>query len=323
MRILIIKLTSMGDVLFSLSIIADIKERFPASKIDWVVDEEFSGLVEAHQFIDRVFHLPLRTLSRNKGFLAKVKDLRALIAAFLKIRKTQYQTVIDMQGVIKSGIVTFLSRGNEKWTYAKEHLESPRLHRFYTKFWEPTRDIPAVFQYRVFAGYVFGYAPDLSTTKFLFRDAEKPSARVKPQTKVALLVLFSSKETKQLDNEGMSTLVRLLTEHGFDIAMVAGSETEKSRSLEIARLSNCKIELIYRPIEQFSTFKLRIPLLSLCIGVDTGITHVSAAFGVPTIGIFSTSAPETYGPHHWAQHAQSLRADEPDLIYKIRSFLER
>jgi heptosyltransferase-1 len=322
MRLLIIKLTSMGDILFTLSCIADIKARLPDSQIDWVVDEEFAGLVRFHGGIDRVIALPLRRLSRDRKISDRVRDIAAVIKGFFKIRGQRYDLLIDMQGVIKSAVVSWFAKSGQRWTYTAPHLESPGLARWYTNFWEPARDLPAVFQYRVFAGVALGYTPDLNQTQFAFKkEAALVSAAIGTQNagpgSTALLVPFSSKEAKQLDNQGMSVIVTTLRTRGYKIALVAGSEAERQRGLEIASLSNCEVEMIYRPIEHFDAFRNRLADFGICIGVDTGITHVSAAFGVPTIGIFSISAMRTYGPHHWAPHARSLHADDPQLIAAI------
>jgi len=322
MRLLIIKLTSMGDVLFTLSCIADIKARLPDSQIDWVVDEEFAGLVRFHGGIDRVFALPLRRFSQARRLSDRLRDLAQVIQTFFAIRRQRYALLIDMQGVIKSAVVSKLARGSQRWTYTAAHLESPRLARFYTHFWEPERELPAVFQYRIFAGVALGYTPNLNQTQFAFKkESALAGAAIGNQHSrpgsTALLVPFSSKEAKQLDNQGMSVMVTALRSRGFQIALVAGSEAERQRGLAIATLSDCEVEMIYRPIEHFEAFRNRLADFGICIGVDTGITHVSAAFGVPTIGIFSISAMQTYGPHHWAPHARSLQADDPQLIAAI------
>lgn len=328
MRLLIIKLTSMGDVLFTLSCITDIKTQRPECQIDWVVDEEFAGLVRFHGGIDQVFALPLRRFSRARGISDRFRDLAQVIQTFFAIRRQRYDLLIDMQGVIKSAVVSRLARSSQRWTYTAPHLESPRLARFYTHFWEPERNLPAVFQYRVFAGVALGYKPHLSQTQFAFKkelavaSAAISSQHAKPGS-TALLVPFSSKEAKQLDNQGMSVMVTTLRNRGYSIALVAGSEAERQRGLAIAALSNCEVEMIYRPIEHFDAFRNRLPDFGICIGVDTGITHVSAAFGVPTIGIFSISAMQTYGPHHWAPHARSLQADDPALIAAITEMVTR
>ena len=324
MRLLVIKLTSMGDVLFALSIVDDIKARFPDVLIDWVVDDDFSELVQSHSGIRTVFRLPLRRLSRGSSIANWPRLSIVIFRTLLKVRQSRYDLLIDMQGVIKSGIVSLVARSNKKWSYSGPHLEFPAMRGIFTDEWEPSRSLPAVFQHRVFAGYALRYRPDLSKTVFDFfpnQDFETNTSSSVKKTSVAtvLLVPFSSKNTKQLDPRIMSEITRTFIRAGFHIAMVAGSESERSSALEIAQLANCEIDIVYRPLENFVQFRRRLANMKLCIGVDTGIIHVSAAFGIPTIGIFSVSDIEIYGPHLWAPHARSLAADQPELSLKVNA----
>lgn len=323
MKILIVRLTSMGDVLFNLSVIADIKKSIPQASIDWVVDEEFGNLVKAHGGIDRVLRLPIRKIAKTTNIFRGLQGVILLMQTLLQLRKTRYEHVIDTQGVIKSAVVCLFSRGKHKWSYTREHLESPYLRYIYSHHLEPSRNLPAVFQYRNTIGTILGYLPDFSTTEFLFSSATNHRESNLKDQKDALLVPFSSKEKKQLSVDEMARIASICCQRGFSITLVAGSDSERVFGQEIASLAGCTIKIIFRPMENFDDFQLQLPKFSMCIGVDTGVTHVSAAFGVPTAGIFSASAINSYGPHHWAPKAVSLSAEHSELMLKIELFISQ
>lgn len=311
----------MGDVLFALSILSDIKANLPKAEIDWVVDQDFQGLVREHEGIVNTIGIPLRAFSKSLNIVTKIGLLGEICARLFTLRKKRYDVLIDTQGVIKSALVSLLSRSQKKWGYQKAHLESPALSRIYTDYWEPTSGVSAVLRYRLFVGYALGYTPDNERARFQFKfgleqNAEPPNRKAGGQ-RFALVVPFSAKESKQLGDHPISLVLRGLIKHGFQISLVAGSEREREQSRMIAELAECSIELIYRPMESFSTFARRLTEFDICIGVDTGIIHVAAAYGVPTIGIFSASGVEIYGPHLWAPNAQSIQSADPELISKI------
>jgi heptosyltransferase-1 len=315
----------MGDVVFALSIIQDFRLRFPKARIDWIVDEDFSAIVRSHSAIQQIISLPLRRLSRSKGARTRLSVLLQLARSLQLVRKLEYDVLLDMQGVIKSGCVTTLVKSRKKWTFTSPHLESRLFSFAYTDFWEPEREKPSVFQHRIFAGYALGYSPVLSNTSFMFppmhrivRGADRALSTV---YKNALLVPFSSKASKQLSIETMGEIASLLRVAGYTLFMVVGSAQEQVEAAKIVAFSGCKLEIIYRPLENFDNFYCRLSGLSLCVGVDTGIIHLAAAMGVTTIGIFLTSDSNIYGPHIWAADARSLDGSDPLLITKIRDFL--
>ncbi|HUU39927.1 MAG TPA: glycosyltransferase family 9 protein, partial [Desulfatiglandales bacterium] len=113
--ILIIKLSAIGDVIHSLPLLEVLRGRFPSAKIDWVVEEDASNVLEDHPCIDQLFIFPRKSWLKRfirKGEFIAVKNEASSFFRQLKNRK--YDIVIDLQGLLKSGILTFLVRGKRK-----------------------------------------------------------------------------------------------------------------------------------------------------------------------------------------------------------------
>ena len=114
-NILVIKLSAIGDVVHSLPFLEVLKDRFPLSKIDWVVEEDASGIIEDHPDIDQLIVFP------RKGWIKRIikkgeyRSVGKEVATFLKeLKKKKYDIVVDLQGLFKSGILTFIARGRRK-----------------------------------------------------------------------------------------------------------------------------------------------------------------------------------------------------------------
>src|SRR3974390_3765274 len=108
MRVLIVKTSSMGDVVHALPMASDIARAFPHARIDWVVEESFADVPRLHPAVARVLPIALRRW-RKAPF--SVSSWRELLAARAAMRRTRYHTVIDCQGLLKSAIVAWSARG--------------------------------------------------------------------------------------------------------------------------------------------------------------------------------------------------------------------
>jgi heptosyltransferase-1 len=114
-RILIVKLSAIGDVVHALAVLDVLRQNFPSSRIDWVVEESAAGIIESHPALDRVI------ISRRKSWQREMTGerrfgpaFREIISCIKELRSVQYDCVLDLQGLFKSGLLTGLSKGNRK-----------------------------------------------------------------------------------------------------------------------------------------------------------------------------------------------------------------
>src|SRR5512137_2007593 len=128
MRVLIVKTSSLGDIIHALPVLDYLRQAAPGASIDWVVDEAFADLLSGNPLISRLITVPFRRL--KKGFLnaATLKELRALRG---HLREQSYDVVFDLQGNIKSGLICSFSRAPLKVGFSRENQQE-RLNSLFT-----------------------------------------------------------------------------------------------------------------------------------------------------------------------------------------------
>ena len=201
MRILIVKLTSMGDILFNLGVIADLKARFPHASIDWASDAAFADLPRAMADIETVYTFPFRS-NRPRPTLAGV---RAIFREIKRLRQTQYDLVIDTQGMVKSGLISLLAKGKEKWGYQTVDLAEKTFAWVYRKKMIVARSGHAIDRYRQEVAQITGQAPK-GAPSFRYRNTVSSETvcadtalsdrgnAVAPNKPILLLIPFASQE---------------------------------------------------------------------------------------------------------------------------------
>ena len=103
-RVLIVKVTSLGDIVEALPVVADIKRAYPGVEVDWAADEAFAEVVHWSQSVDRVLCAPLRRFKKARSW----GDFKAIWASIAELRAYRYDIVLDIHGVYKSAIIAFL-----------------------------------------------------------------------------------------------------------------------------------------------------------------------------------------------------------------------
>ena len=113
--ILIIKLSAIGDVVHSLPLLEVLRGRFPSSRIDWVIEEAASNIVEGHPDLDELIVFPRKSwLDRCTRKCEYINVGKELITFFKELRRREYHVVIDLQGLLKSGVLTFFAKASRK-----------------------------------------------------------------------------------------------------------------------------------------------------------------------------------------------------------------
>ena len=112
-RVLIVKVTSLGDIVQALPVVADIKRAFPGVQVDWAADEAFAELVHWSESVDRVLCAPLRRFKKARRW----SDFKAIWASIAELRAYRYDFIIDIHGVYKSAIIAFLARSSRRIGY--------------------------------------------------------------------------------------------------------------------------------------------------------------------------------------------------------------
>lgn len=274
---LLVKLSSMGDVVHSFPALSDAAAH--GFRFDWVVEEAFVEMAAMHPAVDRVVPFGLRRWRRSPG-----RGIVELGRFARKLRAGGYVTVLDAQGLVKSAVVTRLSGARHRHGLARDSAREPASTRAYTHTHQVSRDLHAIDRLRVLFAATFDYAVDLGVpapVPFASPPASQPA-----QT---LLVHGTTWTSKEYPEAGWRALIEKLAAAGHRVALLSGSAAEHERAL---RLAGAVAEAI--PPASLLAACERISTARLVIGVDSGLTHLAAVLGRPTVGLYgATSAQRT------------------------------
>ena len=283
MRILLIKTSSLGDVVHNLPVVTDLRREYPEAGIDWVVEESFADIARLHPGVRRVIPVALRRWRKSLLTADTWREMRAFRAT---LQAENYDLVIDTQGLLKSALITRMARGR-CCGYDASSAREPLAARFYDATFEVPKNLHAVARNRRLAalagGYVASAAPDYGI-------AVSPAPT--PCEPVAVLLTATSRDDKLWAEDRWIAAGCTLHERGLNCLLPAGSATERERATRIAQAIPGAIAL-----PPLSLPELAAQLADACIiiGGDTGLVHLAAALGRPTLALFCASDPALTG----------------------------
>jgi len=287
MNILLVRVSSMGDVLHNMPMVADIARHFPDAQIDWVVEEGFVSLVRMNARVRKVIPFGLRRWRKSLG----KAETRAEIKAFFRdLRAEEYDFVFDTQGLIKTGIIMAAARvakGGKKVGLANATEDSgyEGISRIFHDLSVPTdRREHAVTRGRLVAAKAMGYALDTPADFGLPAvAADEPRPAWMPAS-YAVFFHGTARDAKKWANENWIALGRALAP--MPILLPWGSAKEKADAEALAAsLPNAQV----LPKLSMAEAIMVARRASLVVGVDTGLTHIAAAFVRPTVEIYADS----------------------------------
>lgn len=324
MRILIVKLTSLGDILFNLPVVADLRRAYPDARIDWAVDAAFADLPAACADIDTVHAFALR---RNRAH-PSVAGLGAIVSGLRRLRHARYDIVIDTHGMVKSGVITALSRAGARWGYRREDLAERLLSRVYDHAMVRGREGHAIDRYRaevaqVIAGSAHAIASAAAPQAMLKPNESAPVRFTPPVFRYrpfapapadaahlieaalpfVMLFPFASGADKAIPAALSRALIAQAHTRGLRVLIPSGSDAEVAQARDL--LSAPDVQMLPRlSISQLMGVMARARAF---VGADTGLTHIAASLGLPVAAVFRITDPDSLGPHLWATHARSFR----------------
>jgi heptosyltransferase-1 len=307
MKILLVRVSSLGDVLHNLPMVADILRHHPGARIDWVVEEGYVSLVRLNPHVRKVIPFALRRW--KKGF--RDPAVRAEVRAFFRdLRAEQYDYVFDTQGLIKTGLVMAAARvrpGGQKIGMANGTEDSGyegASRIFHSRSVPVALRTHAVQRGREVAAAVLGYAADTPPDFGLPAPASDPDSERRPAWMPAgpYAVFFhgTARDAKKWAPANWIALGHALAP--LTILLPWGSPKEKEEAEQLAAaLPNARV---LPKLSMMDAVELARHA-ALAVGVDTGLTHIAAAFVRPTVEIYCDS-PRWKTEGNWSPRIVNL-----------------
>ena len=294
MRILIVKLSSLGDVVQTMPVVHDIRQAFAQAQIDWVVEEAFAPLVQEVSGLRRVLPIAQRRW-RKSWFAAPTRHERA---AFIKVLQDQaYDAVIDFQGLVKSALVARSARllaGGFRATYANASescaYEWPVRWLLDRPVSMPQR-IHAVARYRLLAAQALGYQVDGPNTYPL---ALLATDAVSDERYGVVLAHGTTRADNEWPEGDWITLGQQLVAQGHTVELPQVGALELARVQRIARALGPQAHVW--PALSLAQVAQRMAASRGVIGVDSGLSHLAVALDLPHVQIFSQDRAWRAGP---------------------------
>ena len=303
-RLLFVKTSSLGDVVHNCPAVSDASRAAPGAAIDWVVEEAFADVAAMHAQVRRVIPVAVRR------WRSAVWSPRAWaeIGAFRRaLREERYDLVIDTQGLLKSALLARAARGERHGMDAASARE-PIAARFYDVRHAVARGQHAVERNRQLTAAALG-SPALADCDYGLR-AEGPLP-VAISSPYAVLFTMTSRADKLWPEASWIELGRLLAARGVRVVLPWGSADERSRAACIA--TGIGDALVPRRMTVAEIARLLRGALGVA-GVDTGLTHLAAALGVPAVGIYLSSEARLTGLHAGAR-VRNLHAPDAAAVH--------
>jgi heptosyltransferase-1 len=283
----------MGDVIHAMPMISDIARAFPHARIDWLIEEAFAEIPRLHPAITRVLPVALRRWRSN---VLHASAWRELLEARREMRRTRYHTVIDCQGLLKSAVLASWARGPVTG-YAADSAREPLAAFLYHRKVSLKRELHAVDRMRELGAAALGYTlvPGLAEPADFSLRTRVAALHAEPpfdEDGAVLLLTNASRASKLWPDDHWVALEDALARDGRLCLLAWGSAAERADcERRAARMHSARV-LPRSSIGQIATLAARA---SLVVGLDTGLSHLAAAVGAPTVGIFCDYDPARVG----------------------------
>ncbi|WQZ54991.1 lipopolysaccharide heptosyltransferase I [Helicobacter pylori] len=291
MKIAIVRLSALGDIIVSAVFLAAIKECLPNAQIEWFVDERFSAILEHSPYIDKLHPIALKSALKTFNPLKIFK-------LFKSLRAYEYDIIIDMQGLVKSALITQMLKAPKKvgfdYASAREGLSA----FFYSQKVSIAYDEPILKRNFTLLSQALNLPKEEISQSlssrfkvFSYQDSPKINALNLNQNKPKILfVLETSKINKTYPTERFKELALML--ENFQICLLWHADEDKANAL-YGTLKHQR-DVLLLPKLTLNEVKALLFKMDLIIGGDTGITHLAWALQKPSITLYGNTPMERF-----------------------------
>jgi len=288
-RVLIVKTSSMGDVVHALPLASDIRRRHPQATIDWLVEEGFAAIPRLHPAIDRVIPVALRRWRKSP---LSPRTWRELGRARAALRLRRYDAILDCQGLLKSAWMARWARG-PRWGPDRASARELLASLLYTHTVAMPRGQHAIARNRELGAAAL--ATDAASPPDFGLAAPRPESGenvATVATPYAVLLTNASRASKLWPDDRWLAVAAHLQTRGLGLLLFAGSTQEEAVTRHrAAGMAGSRVV----PRCGLDAVAAALAGARIVIGLDTGLSHLAAALGVPTLGIYCDYDPALVG----------------------------
>ena len=283
--VLVVRPSSLGDVVYAMALVSDIAAHRPGLAVDWVAEDAFVDLVRLDPRIRRVVPLALRRWRHAPLAKTTWRDMAALRRA---LRVERYDAILNLQEQVKGAVVSWFAQGT-RHGLDRANIREPIATIVDHVHHPVSRELHIVDRCRGIAAAALGYSAD-GPPHWNFALPAATSAM--PAGPYALAFHATSRADKQWPEEHWRALVTHFARAGFATLLPWGNAQEEARSRRIAVGAEGAVVPPRQSLPELATLARGAEVV---VGVDTGLTHLAAALGTPTVAIFTATDPRLAG----------------------------
>ena len=280
-RVLLIKLTSLGDLIHALPALSDAKAARPELEFDWVIDENFQEIARWHPAVKGVVtsnHRQWREALTHPATLGSMSRL------FAGIRAVEYDLVIDAQGNFKTALLSMFAKG-PRAGFDRHSVREWIAHLAYQRRFAVSKNAHAIERLRLLFAAALDYPVPASQPDFRLQRERFVKPKVDLPGEYLVFVHSASWKTKLWPEPHWEDLLKRSVQSGFRVLLPWGNSEEEARARRLAVHSGIQV----LPRLSLSEMAYVLERARACVCMDTGLSHLIAALNVPSITLYGAT----------------------------------
>lgn len=288
LQILLVKTSSMGDVIHNLPVIVDILAHYPEAQFDWMVEESFAEIPKLHPQVRDIIPVAVRRWRKSifsRNTWREISDLKT------RLKHTHYDAIIDTQGLLKSAIMANFAQG-EIYGMDYHSAREPVASLFYRHKYPVARNQHAVQRNRALAAQALKYPIPQSGPDYGLDKLTSQTTNLELPHHYVVFLHGTSRDSKLWPVSHWVTLAEKLKQFNLQVLLPWSNPGEENRAKDIAAQSS-NVQVL--PKLKLTALAGILANSKMNIGVDTGLMHLSTALNKASIAIYTDTNPEFTG----------------------------
>ena len=288
-KILIIKTSSLGDVVHMLPAITDANHQQADLIIDWVVEENFAEVPAWHPSIRNILPLAIRRWRKhllNKATWQEISRFRT------QLQHEQYDAIIDSQGLLKSALIALQAHG-KRYGYDHHSIREPLASLIYQQTFSVDKQRHAITRNRLLMAHVLGYSIESQPLDHGIAHSTYPAPDIALPERYIVALHGTSRVDKEWPETHWQTLIHTLAQQGISTLLPWGNAREQQRATRLAQTVPGSVQVL--PRSSLGELAAILQQSLGVIGMDTGLMHIAAALDKPGLALYPVTEPALTG----------------------------